>query len=104
MESVAITVRPTSQERLAATLAHAGTFVAWTLAPLVVYALKKGESRYVEFQALQALLWSLLGTVISIATCGVAIPCSWSGTSSLRFVRWTAHPTTTRWWPIGHAS
>jgi len=65
---------PTSNERLAAFFAHAGTFVAWTLAPLCVYLIKRGESRYVEYQALQALLWSLGGTVISLATCGLAIP------------------------------
>jgi uncharacterized Tic20 family protein len=65
---------PTSSERFAALLAHGGTFVAWTLAPLLVYALKRGESKYVEFQALQAVLWSLAGTVVSLATCGLAIP------------------------------
>jgi uncharacterized Tic20 family protein len=70
----ALATVPTSSERLAALLAHGGTFVAWTLAPLIVYALKRGESKYVEFQALQALLWSLAGTIVSLATCGLAIP------------------------------
>ncbi len=74
VDMIAISSSPTSNERLAAFLAHAGTFVAWTLAPLLVYLVKRRESRYVEFQALQALLWSLGGTVISIATCGLAIP------------------------------
>ncbi len=72
--AVSLATTPTSSERLAALLAHGGTFVAWTLAPLIVYALKRGESKYVEFQALQALLWSLAGTVVSLATCGLAIP------------------------------
>jgi uncharacterized Tic20 family protein len=65
---------PTSNERLAAFLAHAGTFVAWTLAPLCVYLIKRGESRWVERQALESLLWSLFGTITSLATCGLAIP------------------------------
>ncbi len=65
---------PTSNERVAAFLAHAGTFLAWTIAPLCVYLIKRGESRYVEYQALQSLLWSLAGTVLSLATCGLAIP------------------------------
>jgi uncharacterized Tic20 family protein len=65
---------PSSNERVAAFLAHAGTFVAWTLAPLCVYLIKRGESKYVEYQSLQALLWSLFGTVTSILTCGLAIP------------------------------
>lgn len=76
MENVSLITSsaPTSNERFAAFFAHAGTFVAWTIAPLCVYLIKRGESRYVEFQALQALLWSLFGTITSLATCGVAIP------------------------------
>ncbi|HEY1958541.1 MAG TPA: DUF4870 domain-containing protein [Polyangiaceae bacterium] len=63
-----------TSERLAAVIAHAGTWFGWFLVPLVVYLVKRGESRYVEFHAMQALLWSLIGTVISALTCGVAIP------------------------------
>lgn len=75
MEVNALTVSsPTSNERLAAFFAHAGTFVAWTFAPLAVYLIKRGESRYVEYQALQALMWSIAGTLVSLATCGLAIP------------------------------
>jgi uncharacterized Tic20 family protein len=65
---------PTSNEKIAAVLAHAGTIVAWFLAPLIVYLVKRDESKYVEYHALQALLWSALGTVTSFATCGAAIP------------------------------
>jgi uncharacterized membrane protein len=66
--------RPTSTERLAVLIAHAGTVFAWFLAPLVVYLLKRNDSRYVEFHALQSLLWSLMGTLVALATCGLAIP------------------------------
>jgi uncharacterized protein len=66
--------RPSSHERLAVLIAHAGTLFAWFLAPLVVYLLKRNESRYVEFHALQSLLWSLMGTLVAMATCGAAIP------------------------------
>jgi uncharacterized Tic20 family protein len=65
---------PTSSERFAVLLAHAGTVFAWFLAPLLVYLLKRNDSRYVAFQALQSLLWSLFGTLMSLATCGAAIP------------------------------
>ena len=65
---------PSESDRFAAAIAHAGTWVAWFLAPLLVYLLKRGESRYAEFHALQALLWSAAGTIVSLATCGVAIP------------------------------
>ena len=72
----AYVVRPpvSSDDRLAAALAHGGTFVAWTLAPLFIYLIKRGESKHVELQAMQALLWSLAGTLVSILTCGLAIP------------------------------
>ncbi|MBX3259316.1 MAG: DUF4870 domain-containing protein [Labilithrix sp.] len=65
---------PSHNERVAAAIAHAGTCVAWFLAPLVVYLVERDRSAYVSRQALQALLWSALGTIVSFATCGVAIP------------------------------
>jgi uncharacterized Tic20 family protein len=61
-------------DRVAALIAHAGTVVAWFLAPLLVYLVLPRSSRWGRFQALQSLLWSLLGTVVSLATCGAAIP------------------------------
>ena len=63
-----------NNDRLAAIVAHAGTWFAWFFAPLLVWILRRGESRYAEFHALQALLWSIFGTVVSALTCGVAIP------------------------------
>jgi uncharacterized membrane protein len=63
-----------SSERVAAAIAHAGTVVAWFLAPLIVYLVLPRDSRWARFQALQSLLWSLFGTVVSLATCGAAIP------------------------------
>ena len=63
-----------NNDRLAAVIAHAGTWFAWFLAPLLVWLLRRGESRYAEFHALQALIWSVFGTIVSAVTCGVAIP------------------------------
>jgi len=63
-----------NNDRLAAIVAHAGTWFAWFFAPLLVWILRRGESRYAEFHALQALLWSVFGTVVSAVTCGLAIP------------------------------
>jgi uncharacterized membrane protein len=65
---------PTSNERIAAAIAHGGTCVAWFLAPLVVFLVERDRSSFVARHALQALLWSALGTVVSAATCGLAIP------------------------------
>lgn len=65
---------PTSNERLSAAIAHGGTCFAWFLAPLLVYLVERDRSKYVEEQALQALLWSCVGTLVSLATCGIALP------------------------------
>lgn len=65
---------PTQNERIAAAIAHGGTCVAWFFAPLVVYLIERGRSRWAAQQALQALLWSGFGTLVSLATCGLAIP------------------------------
>ena len=66
--------RPSQNERIAAAIAHAGTCVAWFFAPLLVYLVERERSTFASRQALQALLWSALGTIVSFATCGVAIP------------------------------
>jgi uncharacterized Tic20 family protein len=72
--SLAPTTSPSSNERIAAAVAHGGTWVAWFLAPLIVYLLERDRSRYAAHQAMQALLWSGFGTLVSVATCGLAIP------------------------------
>jgi uncharacterized Tic20 family protein len=73
-DSSALVATPSSNDRLAAIVAHAGTWFGWFLVPLCVYLIKRGDSRWVEFQSLQALLWSLFGTLVSVLTCGIAIP------------------------------
>lgn len=65
---------PTQNERLSAAIAHAGTCVAWFLAPLVIYLVERDRSEFAARNALQALLWSAFGTLVSAATCGAAIP------------------------------
>jgi len=70
----ALVTTPSSSDRFAAIVAHAGTWFGWFLVPLCVYLVKRGDSRWVEHQSLQALLWSIFGTVVSAVTCGVAIP------------------------------
>lgn len=72
--SLASTSSPTSNERIAAAIAHGGTCVAWFFAPLLVYLIERDRSSYAARQALQALLWSGFGTLVSVATCGLAIP------------------------------
>jgi uncharacterized membrane protein len=74
MSTALVSVQTESHDRIAALIAHAGTAVAWFLAPLVVYLVLPRSSRWARFHALQSLLWSLLGTIVSLATCGLAIP------------------------------
>jgi uncharacterized Tic20 family protein len=71
---LAIPCSRTFDERIAAAIAHGGTCVAWFFAPLIVYLVEKDRSSYAARQALQALLWSGFGTLVSLATCGLAIP------------------------------
>jgi uncharacterized membrane protein len=67
-------LRPTSNERLAAIVAHAGTLFAWFLVPLVVFLVMPHEARWARYHALQSLLWSLLGTLLGLVTFGLAVP------------------------------
>src|SRR5438045_8567563 len=78
MTEATVLVRSTSfpreNERLAAAIAHGGTCVAWFLAPLIIYFIERDRSSFASRHALQALLWSAVGTLVSVATCGLAIP------------------------------
>ncbi|MCW3108762.1 MAG: putative transrane protein [Segetibacter sp.] len=46
---------PTSDEKTLAILSHILTFVAPILAPLIIYLLKKDESKYVAYHAKESL-------------------------------------------------
>ena len=71
---LATTPSTTSNERIAAAIAHGGTCVAWFFAPLIVWLVERERSPFVARQALGALLWSGFGTIVSALTCGLAIP------------------------------
>lgn len=59
---------PTQEEKTLALVAHLGALLTWFIAPLVVYLIKKDESKYVAFHALQALYFSLACSVILMVT------------------------------------
>lgn len=63
-----------SEGRVAAVLAHAGGLFGWFILPLAVYLVERRRNTFAEFHALQAMLWSLLGTAVTAATCGLALP------------------------------
>ena len=71
METEAVSSLPTSDERLMAALAHfLGAIVA-----LIVWAIQKDKSRFVRFQALQALAFDALVVAFSLllSFCTVAV-------------------------------
>lgn len=66
---------PTSDEKTLAILAHILTLIAPILAPLIIYLIKKDESRYVTFHAKESLnfqitlmivIFGLIITIIGI--------------------------------------
>lgn len=65
-----------SEERIFALVAHLLTFFLPVLGPGVIYLIKKDNSRYVSYHALQALVfqlvaWLLNGTLIG---CIIGVP------------------------------
>ena len=69
---------PTSEERSLALVAHALTFVeGGIIGPLIIYLVKKDESPFVAFHALQSLYFGLLAALIvvpaAILTCGLGL-------------------------------
>ncbi len=63
---------PTQDERTMAALSHGLSFVEGGLiGPLIVYLVKKDESQFVAFHALQSLYFGLAFLVISTVTCGL---------------------------------
>ena len=63
---------PTNDDKWMAALAHGLTFFEGGLfGPLIVYFVKKDQSEFVAFHALQSLYFGLAFFVISLLTCGV---------------------------------
>ncbi len=51
MSTTSLSLHRDSSARVAAIIAHAGTCVAWFLAPLIVYLVLPRDSRWARFQA-----------------------------------------------------
>ncbi|MCK6504585.1 DUF4870 domain-containing protein [Myxococcota bacterium] len=67
---------PTAEERNLAVVAHALSFIeGGVIGPLIVYLVKKDDSPFVAFHALQSLYFGLLALVVivpvAIITCGL---------------------------------
>jgi len=57
---------PTSDEKTLAVLSHILTLVAPILAPLIIYLVKKNESRFVEWHAKESLNFQITIAIIII--------------------------------------
>ena len=69
---------PNSDERTLAMLAHLAVLILPLLGPFVIYLIKKDESRFVAYHAIQALIfqaiaWLIGGTVL----CGLGTVVGW---------------------------
>ena len=79
--------------RMMAVVAHGGAFFGWFLVPLAVWLIERKRNPYAEYHALQAMLWSLLGTLVTAMTCGLALPVfmlfhAWAAVKILRDVEY----------------
>lgn len=63
----------TADERMWALGAHLCAFVFPVLAALIVYFIKKDESKFVAYHAAQAMAFQLIAWIIGGATCGVGL-------------------------------
>lgn len=57
---------PTSDERILAILAHVLTPIAWLLPPLIIYLLKKDDSKFVAAHAKESLNFQLTVSLVCI--------------------------------------
>jgi len=65
--------QPTDDERVFGAIAHGVSFVEGGLVgPLVVYLLKKDESEFVAFHALQSFYFGAAFLIATVVTCGLA--------------------------------
>jgi uncharacterized protein len=57
---------PTNDERILGTLSHILALVAPVLAPLIIYLIKKDESKYVSYHAKESLNFQITMMIIAI--------------------------------------
>lgn len=63
----------TTNERNLALLAHLSTFIFPVFAPLILWAIKKDDSAYVGYHALQATVFQLIATMLAGMTFGIGL-------------------------------
>ena len=61
----------TSDERTWAALTHVSAFVVPFFGPLLVYLVKKDESAFLSYHAIQAGIFQVISYAVAGATCGI---------------------------------
>lgn len=68
----------TDEDKMFALVAHLSGCVAWVIGPLVIYLIKKDQSKFVAYHAMQALIFHGIAGMVAYAvitvTCGVGFP------------------------------
>lgn len=65
------TVEITNDDKLFALFSHLSVFFLVIILPLIIFILKKDQSRFIAHHAKQALIFQAIVIVISIMTCGL---------------------------------
>jgi uncharacterized Tic20 family protein len=60
-------------ERMMALIAHLSGFVFPFLGPLLLWLLKKDDSRFVAYHSIQALVFQVIAWAVSGVTCGIGL-------------------------------
>ena len=73
----------TSNERGLATLAHISALVFPIIGPILIYMIKKDDSKFVAYHAVQATMFQVISGLVVGATCGVGLillilPIAWA--------------------------
>ena len=85
----------TNNERNFALMAHLSTFILPIFGPLLLWLIKKDESRFIGYHAIQAALFQLIAGMLTGVTFGVGIllfilPVIWGMKASRG--EWTGYP------------
>lgn len=63
---------PSSDERTQAMLAHLSIILLGFVGPLIFWLIGKDKSAFIDDQGKEALNFSIIGTIATIVTCGIA--------------------------------
>lgn len=63
---------PSSDDRMQGMLAHLSMILLGVIGPLIFWLINKDKGGFAKDQSVEALNFSIIGTIASIITCGIA--------------------------------